>query len=181
MATTTGLMTVERFRALPDPPGGHYELHHGELVFVSGPKYRHWDIQDRLLDLLKPLAKGYGRLGAEFGFRPLAEHEYWQADVAFISAKRIAAVDPNDNLYGAPDIVIGVISPSNTIAQMDERKSLCLDNGGQEFWVVDPKRNTVRVSKPNEVPKTYRVGDQIPLPLFGDARISVDAIFESLE
>jgi Uma2 family endonuclease len=72
MATTTGLMTVEQVRALPDPPGGHYELHHGELVFVSGPKFRHRDIQDRLLDLLKPLAKGYGRVGA--GVFPFVPH-----------------------------------------------------------------------------------------------------------
>lgn len=172
-------MTVEQVRALPDPPGGHYELHHGELVFVSGPKYRHWDIQDRLLDLLKPLAKGHGRVGAEFGFRPRPEHEFWQADVAFISAKRLAAVDPNDNLYGAPDIVIEVISPSNTIAQMEDRKSICLENGGLEFWVVDPKRRTVKITKRDSNLVKYSAGDEIPLPLLGGAKVAVTAIFET--
>lgn len=170
-------MTVEQVRALPDPPGGHYELHHGELVFVSGPKFRHWDIQDRLLDLLKPLAKGYGRVGAEFGFRPLAEHEYWQADVAFISAQRLTSIDPSDNLYGAPDIVIEVISPSNTIAEMDDRESICLENGCLEFWIVDPKRRTVKVTTRLSVTIKYSEGDQIPLPILGNATLSVAEIF----
>lgn len=172
-------MTVEQVRALPDPPGGHYELRHGELVFVSGPKFRHWDIQDRLLDLLKPLAKGYGRVGAEFGFRPRAEHEYWQADVAFISAEHLTSIDPNDNLYGAPDVVIEVISPSNTIAEMDDRESICLENGCLEFWIVDPKRRTVKVTNREFVTVKYCEGDQIPMALFGNTMLSVDAIFET--
>jgi Uma2 family endonuclease len=111
----------------------------------------------------------------------LPEYEFWVADVAFMSHEQLVRINPDDNLFGVPEIVIEVLSPSNTTTQMDERKSICLDNGGREFWVVDPKRNTVKVSKPNEVPKTYRAGDQIPLPLLGGATISVDAIFESLE
>jgi len=58
---------------------------------------------------------------------------------------------------------------------------MCLDNDCVEFWVVDPKRRTVRVTKRNLVIAKYCDGDEIPLPLLGDARISVDTIFESLE
>ena len=33
MATTSALMTVEQFSALPEPAGGLYELRHGVPVF----------------------------------------------------------------------------------------------------------------------------------------------------
>jgi len=174
-------MTVEQVRALPDPPGGRYELHHGELVIVSGPKLGHWEIQHNLVKLLSGPAGKRGVVGMDFGFRALPEHEWREADVAFTSRERYRATNREDNLRGAPEIVIEVLSRSNTKSEMSSKESLCLENGCLEFWVVDSKRNTVRVSKPNEVPKTYRAGDQIPLLLFGDARISVDAIFESLE
>ena len=49
MGTTTGLITVEELRQMPDPAGGRYELHNGELVAVTFPKQRHVVIQNRLI------------------------------------------------------------------------------------------------------------------------------------
>ena len=59
---------------------------------------------------------------------------------------------------------------------MLEKEQLCLDNGCQEFWVIDPKRRIVRVSTPDGHSKTYQTGQQIPL-LFG-GELAVAAIFE---
>ncbi len=47
-ATTPVLLSVEEFEKLLDPPGGHYELHHGEAVFVTFPKRPHKYMQRRL-------------------------------------------------------------------------------------------------------------------------------------
>ncbi|MBV9267468.1 MAG: hypothetical protein JO061_14950 [Acidobacteriaceae bacterium] len=56
-ATTSHLLTVEEFHALPEDSGPVYhELRHGEVVAVTRPKFRHYIIQLRLRDLLKPLA-----------------------------------------------------------------------------------------------------------------------------
>jgi Uma2 family endonuclease len=77
---------------------------------------------------------------------------------------------------GAPEIVAEVLSPSNSAAEMPEKERLCLENGCREFWEIDPKRRTVRVSTPDGRSKTYRTGQQIPL-LFG-GELSLDAIFE---
>jgi len=51
-------------------------------------------------------------------------------------------------LHGAPDLVIEILSPSNTVAEMYEREELCLENGAQEFWVVDIDRRGVKVTTP---------------------------------
>lgn len=39
------LFTVEEYEQIPDPPGGHYELHHEELVFETFSVRQHKDLQ----------------------------------------------------------------------------------------------------------------------------------------
>jgi Uma2 family endonuclease len=75
-------------------------------------------------------------------------------------------------------MVIEVLSPSNTEAEMRERAALCLANGCLEFWVLDEKKRQVSVSTRNGVTVTYHSGQIIPLRLFGDASLQVDRIFE---
>jgi Uma2 family endonuclease len=45
-------VTVEEFRRREDPPGFRLELHNGEVVSVTPPKYQHGIIQLQLTLLL---------------------------------------------------------------------------------------------------------------------------------
>lgn len=174
MATTpTRLMTFAEFEQLPDPPGGYYELHHGELVRVANPKHPHVRAQWQLRRLLESAAADAGAVTTEMPYRPLPEHESWRADVAFISKARWEAIE--DCLFGAPDLVIEVLSPSNTADELIEKRKLCLENGSREFWVVDVKRRQVEVSTPDGRTITYKSGQEIHL--FFGGRLSIDAIF----
>jgi len=173
-------MTVEQVRALPDPPGGRYELHHGELVKVSFPKRRHWRVQQRLVELLKAAAGNRGVVGPEFPFRPLPEYEFWGADVALVTHERDDRTDLDENLLGVPEVVIEILSPSNTVAEMNDKKATCLENGCVEFWLVDPKRRTVEITDRKFATVMYREGDQIPLAVLGDVKMSVAEIFDVL-
>jgi Uma2 family endonuclease len=177
MATTSALMTVEQFRALPEPKGGYYELHHGVPALMTRPKHKHWAIQHQLLRTLDPLASRRGVLGIEFSFRPLPEYQLWTADVAYVSQSRYDAIDPEDNLHDAPELVIEVLSPSNTMSEINEREAICLENGCLEFWVVDPKRKTVKVSTPDRKTITYVEGETIPLTVPAPGELAVSQIF----
>lgn len=178
MAATTHLMTVKEFRKLPEDSGPVYhELRNGELVAVTRPKFKHMLIQRNLRELFEKAA-GPGRfVEIEVAFRALPEHELRVADVAFISPERVAQVDPEDNLCGAPDLVVEVLSSSNTAAEIYDKEKICLENGAQEFWVVDPDGRQVKVSTPDGRTLTYRSGQEVPLVLFGNATVAVDAIF----
>jgi Uma2 family endonuclease len=92
--------------------------------------------------------------------------------------ERFRQADPEDNIRGAPELVIEVLSPSNTAAEILDKEQLCLANGTLEFWVVDPDRRHVRVSTSRGSARVYRPGDDIPLALFGNAKLAVNAIFE---
>lgn len=173
--TTTGLMTFAELERIPDVAGFRYELHHGDVVKVAPPKHKHYLIQRRLRRLLEAAARTAGDVDTELGFRPLPEHEYWVADVAFVSRERWDRIPPEGNLDGAPEIVIEVLSHSNTAAEMLDRELLCLENGSIEFWVVDPWRAQVKVSTRDGRTVTYKSGRQIPL--FFGGTVSVDTIF----
>lgn len=181
MGTTVGQMTVEEFRALPDKPGVRMELHDGEVFEMTYPKKRHWDVQDRIMDLLKPQLRKHGRVGVEFAFRPTPEYNLWAADVAFVRHDRYMLTDPDDNLRGAPDLVIEVESPSNTASEFERRETVCLGKGCREFWVVYPTMQMVRVTTAEGRLKRYERGDSIELTVVPGVKIAVDDIFPSDE
>ncbi len=174
MPTMTAPMTFADLERMPDSDR-RYELRHGELVELAPPKQEHLLIQRTLRRVLEKAAGAAGEVEIEVGFRPTPEHEYWKADVAFIAGERWLAIPWRGNLQGAPDLVIEVLSPSNTASEMLDREQICLENGAREFWVVDPVRRQVKVSGADGHAATYKAGQSIPR-LFGGI-LSVDLIF----
>ena len=174
MATsTTALVTLEEFRQMEDPPGFRLELHNGEVVRMTWPKQKHVKIQKRLTSIF---AEAFGSLGDaayEVGFRPHSEHELRIADVAWTKIERYDAIPDDDNLIGSPEIVVEILSPSNTVSEMIEKRELCLETGCQEFWLVDPKKRLIEVTLMNGVRHVYRGSDHVPV---GQANYSVDDI-----
>jgi len=111
----------------------------------------------------------------EMAFCPRPEHELRAADVGFLWRERADLEE--DNITGSPDLIIEVLSPSNSASEMYEREELCLATGCSEFWVVDAERQTVRVAKPGGSFSVYHTGDEIPLALFGGGTLAVNVIF----
>jgi Uma2 family endonuclease len=177
-ATTTRLMTFAEFEKLPDEVCRRHELRHGELVEVPPPKFKHSILQRRIVQLITSVCRPDAFVTTEFGFRAIPEYEYRTADVVYISPGRFAAAKGLDYFQGAPDMVIEVLSPSNTKAEMRERAALCLANGCLEFWILDEKKRQVTVSTPNGITTAYQSGQSVPLLLFGEASLPVDQIFE---
>ena len=177
MSVETQLMTVEDFQKLPDPPSGHYELHHGQVVLMPPRKKIHVKAQRRLFGLLLPLLEDLGFLDEELPFRPAPEYQYWQCDIGFITQERWDN-DRNEYFLGAPDIVIEVLSESNTVDEILDRQDVCLANGCIAFWTVDPKRQTVMVTTPDRKTLTYDRTSSVPLPEPFQSSIEVAAIFK---
>jgi len=160
LATITGSMTVERFRQLPETGAFYYELRHGEPVQVTRPKLKCTLIQERLRGLLNQAVPEM-LVAVEFPFRALPEYELRVADVGTVSRDRIKQTDPEDNLHGAPDLVVEVLSPSNTVAEINDKEKLCLENGSKEFWVVDPTLCQAKVSTPDGITTTSARGRRL--------------------
>ena len=173
------LMTVEQYRELPRPNNVVQELHWGQLVTLTRPKMKHTKLQYRLVELLRSRAGHKGIVASEVPFRALPQYELRGADVAFVTQERWAATDDDDNLQGSPELVIEVLSRSNTQAEMREKAALYLSTGAQEFWIVNPKRQDVTVLRREGGTTVYSIEHQLPLPLF-EGELSVAAIFLNL-
>jgi Uma2 family endonuclease len=167
--------TVEQYERIPDPPGGRYELHHGELVFVTYPVRHHKELQRRFRKLLEPMVETQGFLvDTEYPYRPLPEHEVWGADVACVREERDAA--ETKWLNGSPEIVIEVKSPSNTKAELSDKAMTTLNGEGAiEFWIVDAKAVTVTVHTRKGM-SVYHAGQSVPVAIFAGA-IEIDHLF----
>jgi Uma2 family endonuclease len=172
------LLTVEQYRQLPEREDVVQELHWGQVVALTRPKARHVKLQSRLVRLLRPKAEHLGYVESELPFRALPEYDLRAADVAFVSKARWDAVGDEDDLRGAPELVIEVLSRSNIPAKIQELAALCLSAGAEELWVVDAKRQAVTVTSRDGASVVYGAEDRIPLPLFGGS-LPVSDIFAS--
>jgi Uma2 family endonuclease len=176
MATTTGLITVAEFKEIPDPDE-RMQLYHGQVVIVPAPTMRHNRTEGYVRDALKSKLGHLGYINSEVAFRPLPEYEVWIADVAFLSSARDKATPGDEWIAGAPDLVVEVLSPSNRVGKMEDRRDICLRNGSLQFWVLDAGRKAVGVTTPDGKTLTYRIGDEIDLAEFGGGKLSVAEIF----
>jgi Uma2 family endonuclease len=171
-------MTFEEFEKLPDHPHGlRYELRHGEPFLVPPPIHKHYRVQHRLTRLLGRAAGDAGEVGTEFGFRPLGDRDYRIADVVFLAKDRWDSIDRY--LNGSPDLVVEVLSPSNTAAEIRDKRQLCLESGSREFWIVDIELREVEVSTAGGHSVTYKSGQEIPLFFAKNpgGSLAVDEIF----
>lgn len=75
-------------------------------------------------------------------------------------------------VYGAPDFIVEVLSPSTAKKDMGLKLTKYADAGVREYWVVDPKRERVIVYLMSEEDyyniALYSFHDEIPVYIFGN-------------
>jgi Uma2 family endonuclease len=177
MSTAVTLVTVEEFLRLSEPKSGHYELHHGEVVLVTAPKWGHTRIQERMRAIFERMFAGRGIVVMEMPFQPSPEYEVWIADLAVVRKERVVATGDDEYLQGAPDLVVEVLSPSNTVEEINDKMEICLDYGCSSFWVIDRKRKTVDVTE-NDMTKRYKQSATIESDILGGS-VRVEEIFRA--
>jgi Uma2 family endonuclease len=169
MPAASGLMTVEEFAALPEAVGGvRQELWAGEVIEMPPPKLRHTKIQQRIVPLLNfELDLTVQTVDKEFPFCPVGEHYVWIADVAAYTTVR-ASDETGAYFRGVPELVVEVLSPSNSAAEVYERQRVCLKNGAVEFWVVDPERKPLYVYRADGVTDLSAMAPRTAAELFAE-------------
>ncbi len=160
MSTTSKLMTADELLTLPTYEDGNdyrYELIRGELKKMSPTKPLHGiftaEIAAELIFFVR--ANNLGRVfGAETGF--IVEQNpdtVFGIDVAFVSHERLATVENYEKFFPfAPDLAVEVLSPGNTVDEIDEKIAFYFAAGARLVWIVNPKRRTVTVyTSPREL------------------------------
>jgi len=160
------LMTVEELYDLPERDNVTVELHWGSLVELGKPKYWHVKLQKRIAALLEDRAGPNWSVVVELPFRAVAQYDLRAVDVGVIAKSREDAIGDGD-LFGSPEIVIEILSPSNRRQEMADRMALFLSTGTQQFCVVDRTHRTVSVTGRDNKTLVYKNGDELLFPLLG--------------
>jgi Uma2 family endonuclease len=90
---------------------------------------------------------------------------------------RYDQIDPDDNLHGAPELVVEIKSPSNTNRKLRELASLALANGCWECWIVEADRASLTVIRRDGSSSLFDSSRSLPLLAFAGAELSVEEIF----
>lgn len=115
---------------------------YGQLV-MSPHKPRHSLLQSAIADLLKALAPDAGlpagKAATEFA---VATAEGIKVpDVIWISEERLRDLPADAEASPVmPELVVEVLSKSNTAAEMEEKRRLYFDTGAREVWTCSVER-----------------------------------------
>jgi Uma2 family endonuclease len=158
MAITTAQPTTERlivdwegYLSLPDDLT-HYEIIDGEVIPLASPTLKHQMVSRELFKRLDALttARKLGQiLYAPFDFvvrrAPVRTR---QPDLFFLSRERLhdwAQLQEQPRLEFAPDLVIEILSPSETYTYWSEKLQDYYVLGVPEVWLVDIDKRAIEV------------------------------------
>ena len=168
-------ITWDQVQQLPDD-GNRYEAIEGGLYMTPAPSVRHQTIVLRLaVEILRILADpGHGRVWcAPIGVRFPATGEGVQPDIVFVSNERRGIVAP-DELKGAPDLVVEILSPNTAARDRDLKRRLYERQGVVEYWIVDPDAEAVEVWRFSGRAESERFRDVLPVRVSGEDRAEID-------
>jgi len=82
---------------------------------------------------------------------------------------------------GAPDLVVEILSPSNTAIEMEQRFQMYKEAGVREYWIVDSKNNRLKVYRFLEssiITDIYKSADHVSVSIFPELKIALGQVFE---
>ncbi|MCY3841842.1 MAG: Uma2 family endonuclease [Gammaproteobacteria bacterium] len=100
--------------------------------------------------------------------RPLSDTDVVQPDLLFVSRERKQLLSGGDNVRGAPDLVMEILSPATADRDRGYKRAVYARHGVAEYWLVDPTAETVWIHRPRggslEVAHTFGRGQTLHRP-----------------
>jgi Uma2 family endonuclease len=178
--TPNKLYTYEDYLKIDDD--NQYELIGGELILVPAPKTIHQRVKGRLVWFITNFVRN-NNLGEVYDAPTdvvLSETEKPQPDILFISANRLDTIT-EDNIKGAPDLVIEILSPSTASLDKVKKSKMYYNHGVKEYWIVDPIAKAVQVFTPGEknwnLVESYDKDGILTSPLLPGLQINLVDVF----
>jgi Uma2 family endonuclease len=164
MSTDARLITAEDLWNMPGDE--RRELVRGELRSMAPAGFEHGAIIIKLSFLLARYVADHKLgmvLGAETGYVLARSPDIVRgADVSFVTAERVAVAGITVKFWeGAPDLAVEVISPSDSVAEVEEKVDDYLAANTPLVWLVNPRRKTITVYRPGQKPRTLSEDDSL--------------------
>ena len=164
--------------------GERFELIYGEAYAMSAPNSQHQEILMALSSQIHVYLRGKPCkvYPAPFDVRLFYAED--ESDDTVVQPDITVICDENKCGYegcrGAPDLVIEILSPSNTAIEMERKLKLYQDAGVREYWIVDPENKGLTVYRFHDgqiLFYTYKSAATVPVGIFPDLNIDLEQVF----
>jgi Uma2 family endonuclease len=136
--------TIRDYQTLPE--GSPFQLVGGELVKTPAPNPRHQIISAKLFKRISNFVDREA-IGITL-YSPidvyLDDGNAFQPDIVVILNENKGIIK-DDGIYGPPDIVIEILSPSTAYYDLKKKFKVYEKAGVTEYWIVDPEVNTIEI------------------------------------
>ena len=146
MANVAKRWSLEEVHSLPDD-GNKYELVRGELFVTPPPTDPHETIAARLTRVLDPYVESQG-LGYVYHPRAVMRFEGSEVEPDLMVRQPHANADASWDDAPIPILVVEILSPGTRRRDQAQKRSLYMDAGVAEYWMVDAERRTITAVRP---------------------------------
>jgi len=164
--------------------GERFELIHGEAYAMSAPNAKHQEILGEIYSQFHVYLRGKPCkvYPAPYDVRLFyrgddSDDTVVQPDITVVCSEQKRGPE---GCRGAPDLVIEILSPSNTAIEMERKLKLYQDAGVREYWIVDPENKGLtvyRFQEPAILFFTYKKDANVQVGIFPELNISLEQVF----
>ncbi len=187
-ATPPALLTYEAYMAEPEV-AGRYDIINGVRIFMAGGTWKHQRISQNISRLFADFEDKTGiglTVSAPFDvlIRKTPKLQTRQPDVLFVSHARLAqgrGIPEIGPLDVAPELVVEIISTSETARIIGDKIADYASAGVDEVWVIRPdakevERLTLQPSS-NHASQIFRATQHLTSSAFPQLTVRIDDVF----
>jgi Uma2 family endonuclease len=165
-------------------PNQRVEVIHGMVRLMAAPKDRHQAI---LIELALQIGTFLKEKPCKIRVAPYDVRLFYredetddtvvQPDISVICDQKKLG---EEGCHGAPDLVVEILSPSNSAAEMSRKLELYREAGIREYWLVNPEDETVTAHLLKDgkyVLQIYKVEEKLPSAVLAGLEIDLKAAF----
>ena len=165
-------------------PGERYEIIHGEAYAMSAPNAYH---QAMLTEMLRQFAnflvgKQCKVYPAPFDVRLFYKED--ESDTTVVQPDISVICDAEkrgkEGCRGAPELVVEILSPSNSAIEMQRKFDVYRDAGVAEYWVLNSEFKTLTIylfDGEKAISRTYGENDSAPVATLPGLSIELKPVF----
>ena len=161
-----------------------YELYDGEAFMMASPSVAH---QALLMELSLDFGNWLRGKPCRVFVAPLDVRLFPKEDKSdrTVVQPDLLVVCDKDKLdkgsvNGPPDLIIEIVSPSNTPSELFRKFNYYLKAKVREYWVIDPESKIVNVhiyENGRYISATYEGDDRIPVTVLEGLEVSLEALW----
>jgi len=171
-------------------PGERYELIRGAAYAMSAPSDYHQSISGEIFRQIanylagKPCKVRSAPYDVRLFYEEAPDVEDDGSDDTVVQPDISVICDREkrgpEGCRGAPDMVVEILSPSNTAIGMEEKFHLYKDAGVREYWLVNPNKKTLKThffADGKTDVRSYSATDSVEVGIFPGFSVDLGPVF----